>query len=189
MGCQDPTGAATRWIVGFSSLISSRRFASSVWASVEIPVMFLPGFARLSTMPAATGSPIAAATIGILGVALFAASAAAVPQIVTSTSTLRPTSSDASFGNRSTSPSASTHRSSVLEPSTKPRSLKPCRNASTHASAHLVGDNIPYSRDLLSDCGPRGSDQRSDNNGSQHLPSHQLSAQLDVTAYRFLHVV
>jgi hypothetical protein len=48
-------------------------------ASVENPVTFQPGLARLSTRPAASGSPTAPATIGIVVVACLRASGAAVP--------------------------------------------------------------------------------------------------------------
>src|SRR5207237_9171208 len=69
-------------------------------ATILNPVAFPPGRARLSTRPAATGSPMIAITIGIVPVALLSAFAAAVPP-VRRTSTLRPTRSAA----RSESPS------------------------------------------------------------------------------------
>jgi hypothetical protein len=55
-------------------------------------------------------------TIGIVEVALFAASAGAVPPNVTIKSTLRPTSSAANAGNRSYRPSAQRRSNSTDRP-------------------------------------------------------------------------
>ena len=66
----------------------------------EEPVVFPPGRARLSTTPLSAGLPTMAMTMGIVGVARWAARAAGVPW-VTMTSTFRRTSSAASAGRRS----------------------------------------------------------------------------------------
>ena len=60
---------------GTASLMSSSRFAFSVWPSAVTPVTLPPGRARLVTMPAATGSPVVTITIGMVLVAFLAASA------------------------------------------------------------------------------------------------------------------
>ena len=70
-------------------------------SSVEMllkPVRLPPGRARLATKPAPTGSATPAKTIGIVEVALFAASAGGVPPNVTIKSTLRLTRSAAKAG-------------------------------------------------------------------------------------------
>ena len=64
------------------------------------PVMFAPGRARLFTIPPLTGSPTAPMTMGIVFVACFAARAAGIPS-VTSTSTLSRTNSAACSAARS----------------------------------------------------------------------------------------
>jgi hypothetical protein len=69
------------------------------------PVMLPPGRARLATMPRRTGSSPVAITTGMVLVAFFAASAATVP-LVTSTSTLRAISSRNSAGSGSVLPAA-----------------------------------------------------------------------------------
>src|SRR6266550_1980337 len=61
------------------------------------PVAFPPGRARLSTRPAATGSPTMAMTMGIVRVAFLSALAGGVPP-VTITSTCDLTSSAARSG-------------------------------------------------------------------------------------------
>ena len=57
-----------------------------------------PGRAKLATKPSKTGSPPTLKTIGIVEVAFFAACAGAGPPVVTITSTLRRTRSDAKSG-------------------------------------------------------------------------------------------
>ena len=64
---------------GTSSDSSSSRLGISSAVSMLTPVRLPPGRARLATRPAPTGSPPPMKTIGIVEVALFAASAAAVP--------------------------------------------------------------------------------------------------------------
>src|SRR5713101_7616576 len=59
------SNATTRDNFGTASLKSSSRFPSNSGASVDSPVTFPPGFARLDTRPAATGSPASAVTMGI----------------------------------------------------------------------------------------------------------------------------
>ena len=65
------------------------------------PVRLPPGWARLATRPAATGSPPIMETIGIVEVALFAASDERSPPLAAIPSTLRPTGSAANAGRRS----------------------------------------------------------------------------------------
>jgi hypothetical protein len=67
---------------------------------MDCPVRFSPGRARLVTSPLASGSIIAAMTIGIVAVARFAAWLAGVPY-VKMTATLRRTRSAARPGSRS----------------------------------------------------------------------------------------
>ena len=55
---------------------TSSRFGASSVARLEIPVRLPPGRARLSTTRVATGSPTRVKTIGMLCVAVFAASVA-----------------------------------------------------------------------------------------------------------------
>ena len=69
---------ATRETEGIASLSSPIRFRLS---SAEIklnPVIFPPGRARLAISPAPTGSAMAAITIGIVRVAVWAATAVGV---------------------------------------------------------------------------------------------------------------
>src|SRR6266481_1270397 len=66
-----------------------------------MPVRLPPGRFRLATRPNWTGSDPIRKTIGIVGVAAFAASAARVALPVVITLTRRRTSSAASAGNRS----------------------------------------------------------------------------------------
>ena len=85
-------------------LRSSRRFAAKSVDIYEKPVMFPPGRARLDTTPSPTGSPLNAMTIGTVVVARFAAHTAGPKAMITST--LLATSSAASSGSRSRTPSA-----------------------------------------------------------------------------------
>ena len=91
---------AIRFAVGTTSLSSASRLAASSPLSVEIPVTFPPGRARLDTNPIATGSPTSAITIGICLVAWIAARAPGV-LMATRTSTRASTSSLARAGSRS----------------------------------------------------------------------------------------
>jgi hypothetical protein len=76
--------------------------------------MLPPGWARPAT--ASIGSPIAAMTIGMGGVAAFAAGAAGVPR-VTMMSTCARTCSAASAGKRSPAPSAERYSNLKSSPS------------------------------------------------------------------------
>src|SRR5215470_15678845 len=78
---------ATRESLGTTSFKSSICFPVSSGASVDSPVMFPPGRARLATNPFPTGSPSCAITMGIVFVASLAALVSAGPA-VTMTSTL-----------------------------------------------------------------------------------------------------
>jgi hypothetical protein len=73
---------------------------SSNWKGLK-PVRLPPGRARLATSPAATGSLTRVKTIGIVEVALFAASAERMVPLATIKSTLRPTRSAANAGSLS----------------------------------------------------------------------------------------
>jgi hypothetical protein len=80
-----------------SSCNSSTRFSLSSLTNHERPVMLPPGFERLSTKPAETGSGVARETIGMDEVACRAARTHCVAT-VTMTSTFSLTSSIASDG-------------------------------------------------------------------------------------------
>src|SRR5436305_2270114 len=69
-------------------------------AELLTPVRLPPGRARLATSPSATGSPPCLQTIGIVEVALFAATAEG-GVLAMIKSTLRPTRSAANAGSRS----------------------------------------------------------------------------------------
>src|SRR5437870_7444047 len=90
-------------------------FRLQLGAEGRHPRNIAPGCAKLATM--ARGSPIVAITTGIVSVAFLAALAAGVP-LVTSRSTLRRTSSEASSGNRSARPSADRYSMIRFRPST-----------------------------------------------------------------------
>ena len=55
---------ATRFRAGTISLSSSSHLAAKLYSNIMNPVALPPGLARLSTKPAATGSPITGNTIG-----------------------------------------------------------------------------------------------------------------------------
>ena len=73
--------AASRAAFGTSSRISWTRFGNISVTAALSPVMFLPGRARLATMPCPTGSPTPVKTTGIVAVAFLAARAAGVPLV------------------------------------------------------------------------------------------------------------
>ena len=88
---------------------------------------FPPGWPRLLTNPAETGSPLAIITIGIVWVASCAACAVGW-LVATITSTLSLTSSAAAVGSRSYRRSALRQSMTTLVPGTYPRSLRPLSN-------------------------------------------------------------
>jgi hypothetical protein len=108
---------ATRESLGRISFRTSSRFTLSSGCSVDNPVTFPPGRARLVTNPLSTGSLSDAMTMGIVAVASLAGAVAPDPP-VTMTSTLRRTSSAARPGKRSALPSAERHSNATLCPST-----------------------------------------------------------------------
>ena len=69
----------TRASLGITSLSISSLFVFSWGPKPEFPVTFPPGRARLATRPPPTGSPAFAITMGMLGLAFFAANAAVFP--------------------------------------------------------------------------------------------------------------
>jgi len=85
----------------------------------------------LATKPNLTGSPATPNTIGMVAVAVLAASPAAPVPGVAMTLTCRRTRSAASSGKRSYWPSAQRNSIATFRPSTKPVSPRPCRNAVT----------------------------------------------------------
>src|SRR5687768_4893770 len=99
------------------SLSDSRRLPDNTAATLVNPVMLLPGRARLSTSPAATGSVTPITIIGIVLAAFLAARAAAVEE-VTSTATLSRTISSTSARNRSNLLSADRYSITMFLPST-----------------------------------------------------------------------
>ncbi len=116
--------------LGNASLRIAKRFALRSRSIAETPVMFPPGFARLATKPAATGSPVAAITIGIV-VVNFAATLASGVQAATITSTLESTSSRMIAASLSGLPSASWTSIVMFCRSAQPSSRRRWRNAST----------------------------------------------------------
>src|SRR4030081_1158407 len=126
---------ATRERFGNNSLSSSSRFSSLPADCEESPVTLPPGWARLATRPAPTGSP-ADIMIGMELVALNAASVAGVPHdTMTSTGSLA--SSAANPGNRPASPLAKRYSMSRFLPSRYPSSNSPSCNPQLLARAQL----------------------------------------------------
>ena len=123
---------ATRESLGTISFRSSSCFPLISGASVDNPVMFPPGRARLATNPFPTGSKSNAMTIGIVTVASLAARVDCGPA-ETMMSTLRRTNSAASARRRSIFSSAYRSSTTVFFPSTYPSSRRPWRNASRRA--------------------------------------------------------
>ena len=115
---------ATRVTPGTASLISSNRFVFNAWPSVVTPVTLPPGRARLVTIPSPTGSPVVTITIGMVPVALLAASAPGLDP-VRMTSTRCRTSSAASPGSRSGLPSANRVSTVKLWPLDPPQIAQP----------------------------------------------------------------
>jgi hypothetical protein len=124
------TSATKRVACGANSRNSPSRFAVSSTARMLTPVTLPPGRLRLATRPSATGSEAIAKTIGMLEVAVLAASAPAVLAGAAITATLRWTRSAANSGIRSSRPPAQRNSIATFRPSTYPVSLKPLRNAS-----------------------------------------------------------
>ena len=116
------------------------------------PVAFPPGRARLSTSPAATGSPTTAITIGIVRVVALRALAAGVPP-VTMTSTPLRTRSAASPDSVSGWSYPHFHSIAIVLPSTNPSSLNPSRNAFVRGDddAGAPGRRTPI-RGIFRDC-------------------------------------
>src|SRR5262249_27145171 len=105
------------------------------------PVRLPPGRFRLATSPDSTGSTPTLKTIGMVVVAVFAASAAATTPAVTITSTWRRTKSAARAGSRSSYLlSAQRYSITTFWPSIKPVSCSPWRTAAVAAEA-IVGLN------------------------------------------------
>src|SRR5262245_20220651 len=116
--------------LGTTSCSSSSRFGPTSTFKLVTPARLPPGRFRLATSPSATGSTAAENTIGIVVVALFAASADVMPAAAI-TATGRRTNSAASAGKRSLWPSAQRYSIATFRLSTKPTSLRPWRNAAT----------------------------------------------------------
>jgi len=89
---------AIRRAPGSTVLSSWGRFPTVSSWSLENPVTFPPGRARLATRPIPTGSLTNMKTIGIVELAFLAASAGRVPLFAMIRSTLRPTRSAANAG-------------------------------------------------------------------------------------------
>ena len=70
---------ATRFNGGKACVRISSRLTASSGLKCATPVMFPPGCAMLVTTPVMTGSPIAAATMGMVFDAALAASVPGVP--------------------------------------------------------------------------------------------------------------
>ncbi len=138
-GYAGPNRTATRPVLGTASLRSSSRFPSSSGPWILSPVIFFPGRAKLSTRPVATGSATAKKTIGIVLVAFWAAWTAEAEAVMI-TSTLRPTSSAASSGSRSSFPSAYRYSKAMFFPSTYPCSRRPLRNTPMRGETDAAED-------------------------------------------------
>jgi len=107
-------------------LSSSRRLAASSGVSLDSPVTFPPGRARLLTMPVSTRSSLqVATTIGIVCVALRAASSGAPHTPTRRTSTGNRTNSVARSANRSGRPPS-------IEPRSRHCVLRRSRDRATH---------------------------------------------------------
>jgi len=91
---------ATMTTFGTNSRSSSNRFATTGAARKLTPVTLPAGWLRLATSPSRTGSSPVANTIGMVVVAAFAASAAALPAAMI-TAACRRTRSAANAGSRS----------------------------------------------------------------------------------------
>ena len=104
---------------GTVSFSSATRLALSSSCSPETPVMLPPGRARLWARPAATGSPVAAMTIGIVLVNFLADNPSGV-HIATMTSTLLWTSASMMASSSAGLPCASRCSSTKFLPSIQP---------------------------------------------------------------------
>src|SRR5258706_225977 len=108
---------ARRASLGRTSLSNSSRLPDRSAPSVDNPVIFPPGRARLVTNPLPTGSGSCKKTMGIVVVASLAARVSVAP-VVTITSTLSRTSSAARAGARVKFPSALRYSMMMFFPST-----------------------------------------------------------------------
>jgi len=95
------------------------------------PVTLPPGRLRLATRPRSTGSVPEEKTIGMVAVAAFAATAAAVLPGVAINATLRRIRSAAIAGSSSFLPEAQRYSMATFWPSIKPASASPLRKAAT----------------------------------------------------------
>ena len=125
-GFAGSTSSPTRLVVGRNSRRSSKRFAASSGAIVEVPVILPPGWDMLPTSPIRTGSPVIV-TMGMVVVAFLAASEATAPFAIIA-STLSRASSTARPGTSSALPPAA-RRSTIrfscsIQPSSRSVSKK-----------------------------------------------------------------
>src|ERR1051325_3999744 len=169
---------ATREALGTISFISSSLFPLISGASVDNPVMFPPGRARLGTSPFPTGSLSCAVTMGIVTVASLAARVAAGP-LVRITSTLRRTSSAARPRSRSALPCANRHSIRMFFPSTYPNSqtLPKCLDADGD-SGRRVTTQVSNPKDfhwLLRLSGKAKRKEHRAKRKTNDLPSHESS--------------
>ena len=104
--------------VGTSSCSNSSRFGPSSTPNEVTPVRFPPGRFKLATRPASTGSAPVRKTIGIVAVAVLAASAAVFPPVAAITVTWRRTRSAANACSRSYWSPAQRYSIATLRPST-----------------------------------------------------------------------
>ena len=115
--------------LGASWRSSASRLVPSVSEKNTTPVMLPPGRLRLVTRPSLTGSPPLANTIGTVVVTVLATRAEIAFATITATWLL--IKSEINAGSRSFCPSAERYSTATSRPSTKPTSLRPCRNAVT----------------------------------------------------------
>ena len=144
IGLRQSARRSDQWdaVLGTTSRRISSRFGNTCTFRLVTPVRFPPGRARLPTSPVAIGSAPISKTIGIVGVAGFAASAAGAPPGATITATGRAANSAASDGNLSCWPSAQRNSIATFRPSAYPASPRPWRKALTRL-ANAAGDPAP----------------------------------------------
>ena len=140
---------ALRVTCGWISLSSSSHFPLKLYSNWVNPVALRPGRARLSTMPAPTGSMAWAKTIGTVRLARCRAWYVA-PTPAKTTSEPSATSSSAYGRSRARSPAAQRYSIRALRPTAQPASCSPCRNAARRicdsGSSALVPMSTPIRR-------------------------------------------
>jgi len=115
---------------GAISLSSSSHFALKPYSNIIKPVALPPGWARLSTKPAPTGSGTITNTIGTVRVASNTAAAPALP-LATMTSNASAANSVAALLVSAASPAPQRASICRLRPSIQPSSRSRCKKTAT----------------------------------------------------------